>query len=135
MSWARVLVPLAGEGEVEAATIEAGARLAAPFSAELALAHVPADIAAVAPWMGESFMGGLQSSAMLGLEQAIAEGESACRRLLESSPYPRRRFLALSSPVWAQLAMEARLSDLVVFGPEAARGRGALAEAFQLIVG
>ncbi|MDB5439114.1 MAG: universal stress protein UspA [Caulobacteraceae bacterium] len=135
MSWARILVPLAGEGESEAALVEAAIKIAAPFQAEVALAHVPVDIAAIAPWMAESFMGGLQSSAMLSLEEASVEGLRAVQALAEASTYRPLSLTALNSPVWAQLAMESRLSDLVVFGPQSARGRGALAEPFQLLVG
>lgn len=135
MSWARILVPLAGEGEGEAALIDAAAKIAAPFGAEVALAHVPVDIAAIAPWMAESFMGGLQSSAMVSLEEASSEGLRAVQALAEASTYRPISLTTLNSPVWAQLAMESRLSDLVVFGPESARGKGALAEPFQLLVG
>src|SRR6185295_9288720 len=97
MSWARILVPLAGEGEAEAALIEAAVKIAAPFKAEVALAHVPVDIAAIAPWMAESFMGGLQSSAMLSLEEATVEGLRAVQALAEASPYRPLSLTALRS--------------------------------------
>ncbi len=40
----------------------------------------------------------------------------------------------MSAPVWQDLALEARLSDLVVFGDAAARGRSLLAEAFTQVL-
>src|SRR3979409_845728 len=43
-------------------------------------------------------------------------------------------FLARQSPVWAGLSAESRLSDVVVFSSDPARGRGPLAEAFQQMV-
>jgi nucleotide-binding universal stress UspA family protein len=53
---------------------------------------------------------------------------------VDGHPYGRKSFVSLKSPVWAGLAMEGRLSDVVVFDDGAARGRGPLAEAFQQIV-
>ncbi len=47
---------------------------------------------------------------------------------------PDKDFTTLDSPVWASLAVESRLSDVVVFDNEAARGKGPLAEAFQQLV-
>jgi len=48
--------------------------------------------------------------------------------------YARTAFVSLETPVWAGLSVEGRLSDVLVFGPDAARGRGPLAESFQQIV-
>ena len=47
---------------------------------------------------------------------------------------PNKRFIALESPVWSSLSMHSRLSDVVVFGNDAARGRGPLAQAFQQMI-
>ncbi|MDB5421155.1 MAG: universal stress protein UspA, partial [Brevundimonas sp.] len=40
----------------------------------------------------------------------------------------------LESPVWAGLSMEARLSDVVIFDNDSARGRGPLAASFQQLI-
>jgi nucleotide-binding universal stress UspA family protein len=133
MDWARILAPVSG-GEADRRIIAAAAALAEPFGAELACVHTPADIADLIPWMGDGFMGGVQATAIESIRQASAEGEKAARAALEASPYGRKSFISLKSPVWAALAMHGRLSDVVVFEDSAARGKGALAEAFQQIV-
>jgi nucleotide-binding universal stress UspA family protein len=71
---------------------------------------------------------------MDSLKEAAAEGERAARAAAEGGGYAQVRFQSLETPVWAGLSMEGRLSDVVVFDTEAARGRGPLAEAFQQIV-
>src|SRR5690606_1333257 len=48
--------------------------------------------------------------------------------------YAKTAFVSLETPVWAGLSVEGRLSDVLVFGSDAARGRGPLAESFQQIV-
>lgn len=133
MSWARIMAPLAG-GAHDADILTMAATLAAPFKAELAAIHAPADIADLMPWMGEGFMGGVQITAMDSLKEAAAEGERAARAAAEGCGYANTRFVSLETPVWAGLSMEGRLSDVVLFDNEAARGRGPLAEAFQQIV-
>ncbi|RAK52292.1 universal stress protein [Phenylobacterium deserti] len=130
MSWARILAPLSG-GRGDAETIAAAAQLAEPFGAELACVYTPADIADVMPWMGEGFLGGVQTSALESLREAAAAGETRAREAMSGCAYDKARFIVLSTPVWAALSAESRLSDVVVFGSEAARGRGPLAEAFQ----
>jgi nucleotide-binding universal stress UspA family protein len=133
MTWTRIMVPLAGTAEDSKAL--AGARLVAEaFGAELAAVHAPADIADLMPWMGEGFMGGVQISAIESLKEAAVEGERAAKAACETCGYAKTRFTSLASPVWAGLAMESRLSDVVVFDQQAASGRGPLAEAFQQIV-
>ncbi|HYE47793.1 MAG TPA: universal stress protein [Caulobacter sp.] len=133
MSWARIMAPLSG-GAGDEAVLAAGAALAAPFDAELAAVHAPADVADLMPWMGEGFMGGVQITAMDSLKEAAAEGQRAAEAAVAGCGYAKTRFVALETPVWAGLSMEGRLSDVVVFGDEAARGRGPLAEAFQQTV-
>ena len=133
MNWARIMTPLAG-GAHDAEILKAGVALAAPFKAELAAVHAPADIADLMPWMGEGFMGGVQITAMDSLKEAAAEGERTARAAVEACGYAKTTLVSLESPVWAGLSMEGRLSDVVVFDNEAARGRGPLAEAFQQIV-
>jgi nucleotide-binding universal stress UspA family protein len=49
--------------------------------------------------------------------------------------YSKSRFVSLQTPVWAALSAEGRLSDVIVFTDEPARGRGPLAQAFQQMVG
>ena len=133
MDWARIMTPLSG-GEADGRLVAAGAALAEPFGAELACVHAPADVADLIPWMGDGFMGGVQATAVESIRLAAQEGEAAARKIFEASPYQRKSFIALKAPVWAGLAMEGRLSDVVVFDDTAARGRGSLAESFQQIV-
>jgi nucleotide-binding universal stress UspA family protein len=124
MAWTRILAPLTGAAADEVG-LAAAATLAAPFDAE---------VADLMPWMGEGFMGGVQMAALDSMKQAAAEGERAARARFDALGYPRKAFTVLSSPVWASLCMEARLCDVVTFGPDPARGRGPLIEAFQQIL-
>lgn len=133
MTWARIMVPLAG-GDDDAVVLNHAATVAAAFGAELAVIHTPADIADLMPWMGEGFMGGVQISAIDSLKDAATEGEQLVRTACKACGYEKATFTSLASPVWAGLAMESRLSDVVVFDQQAACGRGPLAEAFQQIV-
>lgn len=133
MSWARIMAPLSG-GEGDAAAVQAAARLAEPFAAELAGVYTPADVADVMPWMGEGFMGGVQGAALESLKEAAAVGERNARAAMEACTYAKARFIALQTPVWAGLSAESRLSDVVVFTNDPPRGRGPLAEAFQQMV-
>jgi nucleotide-binding universal stress UspA family protein len=133
MSWARIMAPLSG-GQDDAATLAAAVALAEPFGAEVAAVYAPVDVADVMPWMGEDFMGGVQASALDSLKEATAVGEGRARSAAEGCTYRNLRFNTLQSPVWAGLSSEARLSDVVVFGVEPARGRGALAQTFQQMV-
>jgi nucleotide-binding universal stress UspA family protein len=133
MDWARIMAPLSG-GEADRKVIAAAAALAEPFGAQVAAIHAPADVADLIPWMGDGFMGGVQATAVDSIRQAAAEGEKAARAALEGSSYAKKSFCSLKSPVWAALAMEGRLSDVIVFDDGSARGKGPLAEAFQQIV-
>jgi len=133
MDWARIMVPLTG-GEGDARALSAGAKVAEAFGAELAAVYAPADVADLMPWMGDGYMGGVQPSALDSLRDAAVAGESAAKTHAKACGYGKTSFLALTSPVWAALAMEGRLSDLVVFDEGPARGKGALAQAFQQIV-
>jgi Universal stress protein family. len=133
MSWARIMAPLSG-GKGDRAAIEAAAVLAEPFGAEVEGVYTPADVADVMPWMGEGFLGGVQTTALESLKEAAAAGEKNAREALEAVGYPKSRFVALQTPVWAGLSAESRLADVVVFGDDPARGRGPLAEAFQQMV-
>jgi nucleotide-binding universal stress UspA family protein len=134
MSWARIMAPLSG-GAQDEAVVAAAASLAAPFGAELAGVYTPADLADVMPWIGESFLGGAETTALESLKAAVAAGEAHARSALDVCAYANRRFLALQTPVWAALSFESRLSDVVVFADEAARGRGPLAQSFQQMLG
>ena len=133
MIWARVMAPLSG-GEGDKRVVAAAAALAEPFGAELACVHAPPDIADLIPWMGDGFMGGVQASAVDSIRQAAAEGAAAAKALVDACPYGKKSFRTLSSPVWAGLALQSRLSDVVLFDDAAARGKGPLAETFQQIV-
>jgi nucleotide-binding universal stress UspA family protein len=133
MDWARIMAPLSG-GEGDRRVTAAAAALAEPFGAELACVHTPADVADLIPWMGDGFMGGVQATAVESIRIAAQEGEAAARAAFDDCPYGRKSFISLKSPVWSGLAMEGRLSDVLVFDDAAARGKGSLAEAFQQIV-
>lgn len=133
VSWARIMAPVAG-GDADAGVLAAAAVLAAPFGAEVAAVYAPADVADLMPWMGEGFMGGVQVTAVQSLKEAAAEGEVAARAACNALAYGRKTFTALTSPVWAALSMEGRLSDVVVFDDATSRSRGPLAESFQQIV-
>jgi len=133
MSWARIMAPLSG-GLDDMAALRAAVSLAEPFGAEVLGVYTPVDVADLMPWMGEGFMGGVQVSALESLKEATAIGEGHAHGTLDACPYQNRRFIALQTPVWAGLSAEGRLSDVVVFVENAARGRGPLAETFQQIV-
>ena len=132
-SWARIMAPLSG-GKADAAVLAVAAELARPFGAEVSGVYAPADVADLMPWMGEGFMGGVQITAVESLKEAASQGEKNAHAALDACPAARKSLLTLESPVWASLAVESRLSDVVVFDQEAARGRGPLAEAFQQLV-
>lgn len=133
MSWARIMAPLSG-GQGDRATVDAAALLAAPFGAELAGVYTPADVADVMPWMGEGFMGGVQTTALESLKEAAQVGEKNARAVMDACAYGKKQFVSLQTPVWAGLSAESRLSDLVVFTNDPARGRGPLGEAFQQVL-
>jgi nucleotide-binding universal stress UspA family protein len=133
MSWTRILTPLTG-APADAVALDAAAALAAPFGAEVAAVFAPADAADLMPWMGEGLMGGVQMAALESMKEAAAEGERLARGRFEALSYGQKRFSVLTSPVWSCLCMEARLADVVVFGPDPARGRGPLVEAFQQVL-
>lgn len=133
MSWARIMAPLAGT-PADRSVLEAAKTLAAGFDAELACVHAPADMADLMPWMGEGFMGGVQVTALESLKEAAVEGHHAVDKLVAELGYAKATAISLESPVWAGLAMEGRLSDVIVFDSAAARGKGPLAESFQQMI-
>jgi nucleotide-binding universal stress UspA family protein len=127
------MAPLSG-GQGDAATVAAAVMLAQPFDAEVAGVYTPADVADVMPWMGEGFLGGVQTTALESLKEAAQAGEKNARVAMDACTYGKTQFVALQTPVWAGLSAESRLSDVVVFSSDPARGRGPLAEAFQQMV-
>lgn len=133
MGWTRILAPLTG-GPADDQALQAAAAMAEPFGATLGAVFAPADAADLMPWMGEGLMGGVQMAALDSMKQAAEEGEKASRARFEALAYAKKDFAVLQSPVWASLCMEARLADAVVFGPDPAKGRGPLVEAFQQIL-
>src|SRR5690606_18232490 len=133
MSWARIMAPLSG-GADDRETLAAAAMLAAPFEAEVAGVYTPADVADVMPWMGEGFLGGVQTTALESLREAAAVGDRHAQAAMDGCGYARKAFISLKTPVWAGLSAESRLSDVVVFTNDPPRGRGPLAESFQQIV-
>jgi nucleotide-binding universal stress UspA family protein len=133
MIWARVMAPLSG-GEGDRHIVAAAAALAEPFGAELTCVHAPPDVADLIPWMGDGFMGGVQASAVDAIREAGAEGAKVAGAIVAGCPYAHKTFRSIASPVWAALAMQSRLSDVVVFDDAASKGKGPLAEIFQQIV-
>jgi nucleotide-binding universal stress UspA family protein len=133
MDWARIMAPLSG-GEADRHVIAAAVAVAEPFGAEVVCVHAPPDVADLIPWMGDGFMGGVQASAVDAIRDAASEGAKAAQALVDSVPYAKKSFRTLTSPVWAALALQGRLSDVVVFEDGAAKGKGPLAEVFQQIV-
>lgn len=133
MSWARVMAPLSG-GQGDRAAVAAALVMAEPFGAELSGVYTPADVADVMPWMGEGFMGGVQTTALESLKEAAQAGERNARAVMDACGYAKKQFVSLQTPVWAGLSAEARLSDVVVFTNDPARGRGPLGEAFQQVL-
>ena len=123
MSWARIMAPLSG-GQGDQATVAAAVMLAQPFKAEMVGVYTPADVADVMPWMGEGFLGGVQTTALESLKEAAQVGERHARAAMDKTTYAKSRFIALQTPVWAGLSAESRLSDVVVFTNDPARGRG-----------
>jgi len=133
MSWAKIMAPVAGVKN-DITLLRSAAALAGAFDAELACVHAPADIADLMPWMGEGFMGGVQITAIESLKEAAVEGAATLTGLVAELGYARARVVSLESPVWAGLAKEGRLSDVIVFDDAAVRGRGPLAETFQQLI-
>ena len=131
--WARIMAPVAGISG-DKAVVEAAAALAAPFEADVSAVYAPADVADLMPWMGDGFMGGVQVAAVESLKEAAAEGRRAAEAAFAACAYARKTFVALESPVWSSLSMHSRLSDVVVFDNDAARGKGPLAQAFQQMI-
>ena len=131
--WARIKAPVAGIAG-DRAVLQAAAVLAAPFGAEVAAVFAPADVADLMPWMGDGFMGGVQIAAVESLKEAAAEGRRAAETAFAALAYANKIFIPLESPVWSSLSMHSRLSDVVVFDNEAARGQGPLALAFQQMI-
>jgi nucleotide-binding universal stress UspA family protein len=131
--WARIMAPVAGTSG-DTAVIDAACALAAPFGAEVAAVYAPADVADLMPWMGDGFMGGVQVAAVESLKEAAEEGRKAAEAAFSACAHPNKTFIALESPVWSSLSMHSRLSDVVVFDSDAARGKGPLAQAFQQMI-
>ena len=83
MNWARIMAPLAG-AKGDEAVLQAAAILAEPFAAQVAGVFTPADVADLMPWMGEGFLGGVQSTALESLKEAAAAGETNARAVMEA---------------------------------------------------
>lgn len=132
-AWARVSVPVSGAASEDVA-IAIAADITRAFGGQLNFLFAPPDPAELAPWLGEGFMGTVQMAAMDGLKSAAEEAEAVAREAYNATAYDNKLFVPLKSPVWQCLATETRLSDIVVFGDESARGRGLLSEAFQQVL-
>ncbi|MGZ3305764.1 MAG: universal stress protein [Asticcacaulis sp.] len=132
-AWARITVPVSGS-EHDRPVLELAAQLAERFAAELSVVLTPPDPNELAPWLGEGFMGTVPIATIDSLRQAGEDSEARASAQYKSMTYEKRSFTTLNSPVWQDLALEARLSDLVVFGDESARGRGLLSEAFTQVM-
>lgn len=133
-SWARIMVPLTG-GDSDSLLLSAAAAVAKPFSAEVAGVYAPIDAAELAPWLSDGFIGGVDASAVEAVKASAKEGRGIAKHSLEACAAENKSFIALESPVWSGLALESRLSDLVVFDQDTAVGKGRLASAFQDLMG
>lgn len=125
-----------GGTNADAGPLAAAAAIAAMFDAELAALHAPAEVSELAPWIGDGFVGGGAPMAALDMLREVAEeGARTARALFDSIAYERKAFATLESPIWAALGFESRLSDLVVFGAQAAgRGPSPLGDTFRQIL-
>lgn len=133
MSWSKIMVPLSGLAS-DVALLTAAAELAAPFGAEVAAVFAPPDVADLVPWMSDGMGGGgAEIAAIEALRGAAAEGEGFARGHFEALAAPRKTFLSVTSPVITALALESRLSDVVLFDGDAACGRSRLGQVFQAI--
>lgn len=130
MSWARIMVPLAGRAE-DAELLAAGASVAELFGAEVAGVFAPPDMADLVPWMSDGMVGGVEVAAIETLKQVAVEGAAASKTRVDACPAARKAYVGLSSPVLPRLALEARLSDVVLFDQASACGRSRLGQAFQ----
>ena len=127
-AWSRISIPVSGAAS-EGTALDMAAQIAAAFHAQLNVLFTPPDPAELAPWLGEGFMGTVQMSTMDSLKAAAEESELTARTQFGALAYAGKTFAALASPVWQDLALETRLSDLMVFGDHSARGQGLLSEA------
>src|SRR5829696_8547272 len=127
MSWARIMVPLAGRAD-DASVLAVGAAVAKLFDAELAGVFAPPDIADLVPWMSDGMVGGVEVAAIDAVKTAAAEGSAISRRNLEACTAKRKTFTELISPVLPRLAFEARLADVVVFDHASACGKSRLGQ-------
>jgi nucleotide-binding universal stress UspA family protein len=127
------MVPLSGRAD-DAAVLAAGQMLAEPFAAEVAGVFAPPDIADLAPWMSDGMIGGVELAAIEAVKSAGQEGAEAAKRHLEACGAGKKTFVALTSPVAPKLALESRLSDVVVFDHASACGKSRLGQAFQDIL-
>ncbi|MDV6329572.1 universal stress protein [Asticcacaulis sp. 201] len=132
-AWSRISIPVSGTVS-EILALDLAGQIAAAFGAQLNVLFTPPDPAELAPWLGEGFMGTVQMSTMESLKQAADESELTARSQFGAVPYPSKIFTALESPVWQDLALETRLSDLMVFSDASAKGQGMLSEAFQQVM-
>jgi nucleotide-binding universal stress UspA family protein len=132
-AWSRISVPVSGTAS-EALSLDLAAQLAKAFQAQLNVLFTPPDPAELAPWLGEGFMGTIQMATMDSLKAAAEDSELAARAQFAGIDYPGKTFTTLNSPVWQDLAMETRLSDLMVFSDISAKGQGMLSEAFQQVL-
>lgn len=132
-AWARLSVLLAGSSAQDFA-LQIAAHLAEALGAELRGLFVPPDPADLAPWLGEGMMGSVQLMAMANIKEVTDKAHAHVSQAFAEISYGDKHLKSLQSPVWQALASEVRLSDLIVFSDESARGRGMLSEAFQQVL-
>ena len=129
MKWIRILAPMLGS-EHDEPLLRAAVTLASPFAARITGVYA-------APTPGGMIwsMGGPGvEAAIASVHRAASDGEERAEARLDALSYEDKAFVTTSSEDWAGLRMNARLSDVVVFGPDAATGDGFLAPAFQQIL-
>lgn len=132
-AWGRITVPLSG-AEHEVKALNSAALMAQSFGAQLNVIFAAPDPAQLAPWLGEGFMGTVQMSTMDEIKSVSEDAQKVAQQQYNQLQLGNGIFHALQSPMWQELAIQVRLSDLVVFDDVSAKGKGLLAEAFQQVL-
>lgn len=132
MDWTCILAPLSG-GAADPRTLSVAKALAAPFSATLSAAYTSTPASELVSWVGEA---GVNPTALaIGeLQEASRVGEAKARTALARIDYRYKVFENVTGDDWLGLRVAARLADVVVWPPRAARSHGFFSHAFQQVL-
>lgn len=132
MNWTCILAPLSG-GAADARTLSAAKALAAPFSATVSAAYSSTPSSELITWVGEA---GVNPTALAigALQEASRVGEANARTALATLDYSHKIFENVTCDDWLGLRVAARLADVVVWPPRAARSHGFFSHAFQQVL-